>query len=372
MTEETKQCPYCGSTIPINVKKCKFCGEWLVVQDKDKPKSSLHIGGIIEAIICVIIVICMFTINYSDSIIFAIVCLYIGLHFYFLPSLIADKKRTEYTAAIFAINLFLGATVIGWIGSLIWALTLPNLSKNIEHIDNSNKNINFSTVAKDKNITIQENNSNNVLQIESTNITNSTCNKETPNNIKQWNWGAFWLTWIWGIGNKSYKTLWALIPYFGFIWMFVCGTKGNEWAWQNKQWSSVEDYNNAQRKWAIVGNILTALLLILSLACYITAQKISNELVSKEHTIIQEEVYSNIEERGGDIDISEDDYNRFVRENQQKKQSPNQVQQNTQQKQQPVVQQKQQAIPVQTNVVVPQTKPVKTKQQNQDIDEFMN
>ena len=25
-----------------------------------------------------------------------------------------------------------------------------------------------------------------------------------PNEVKKWNWGDFWLTWIWGIGNKSY------------------------------------------------------------------------------------------------------------------------------------------------------------------------
>ena len=27
--EETKICPYCGSNIPANAKKCMNCGEWL-------------------------------------------------------------------------------------------------------------------------------------------------------------------------------------------------------------------------------------------------------------------------------------------------------------------------------------------------------
>ncbi len=130
MSEEMKNCPYCGSEIPKDVKKCKFCGEWLVLQEKDKPKSSLHIGGFIEAIICIILIVCMFKIGYNDYVIAIILSIYIILHIYFLPSLIADKKRTQYTIAIFALNLLLGATIIVWVGCLVWALTLPDLSKN--------------------------------------------------------------------------------------------------------------------------------------------------------------------------------------------------------------------------------------------------
>ena len=300
MSEETKACPYCGSEIPVSVKKCKYCGEWLVIQEKDKPKSSLHIGGFIEAIICIIVVICMFNFNYSDGIIFAILCLYILLHVYFLPSLIADGKRTQYTPAIFAINLLLGLTLIGWIVSLVWALTLPNLSKNIEQTSNRRGQNKSFTPQKEESKTIQElpkqdidtagmadstkkcpycaelipqnaafcsicetslieNLSNRVPCIDYTNTTKCISNDETPQNIKQWNWGAFWLSWIWGIGNKSFNTFFALIPYFGFIWMFVCGAKGNEWAWENKKWASVENYNNTQRKWAIIGNSLAVL-----------------------------------------------------------------------------------------------------------------
>ncbi|MFY9690663.1 MAG: superinfection immunity protein [Candidatus Acidiferrales bacterium] len=38
---------------------------------------------------------------------------------YFLPSIIAHEKRSF--AGIFAVNLLLGWTVIGWIAALIWA-----------------------------------------------------------------------------------------------------------------------------------------------------------------------------------------------------------------------------------------------------------
>ena len=45
------------------------------------------------------------------------------LLFYFFPTLIASLRGKKNTLAIFAFNLFLGWTVIGWIISLVWSLT---------------------------------------------------------------------------------------------------------------------------------------------------------------------------------------------------------------------------------------------------------
>ena len=75
--------------------------------------------------------------------------------------------------------------------------------------------------------------------------------KVIPAEIKRWNWGAFLLNWIWGIGNQTYIALLALIPGFGFIWMLVLGAKGSTWAWRNGRWDSVEHFKRLQRKWAI-------------------------------------------------------------------------------------------------------------------------
>jgi hypothetical protein len=49
---------------------------------------------------------------------------------YFLPTLQAFTKgrRHPNANAIFALNLLLGWTVIGWVGALVWALTKPNPS----------------------------------------------------------------------------------------------------------------------------------------------------------------------------------------------------------------------------------------------------
>ena len=60
--------------------------------------------------------------------------------------------------------------------------------------------------------------------------------KVIPAEIKRWNWGAFLLNWIWGIGNQTYIALLALVPGFGFIWMLVLGAKGSAWAWRNGRW----------------------------------------------------------------------------------------------------------------------------------------
>jgi hypothetical protein len=42
--------------------------------------------------------------------------------FYFLPFAVAFYKKRANTGAIFALNLFLGWTLIGWVISLVWAL----------------------------------------------------------------------------------------------------------------------------------------------------------------------------------------------------------------------------------------------------------
>jgi len=42
--------------------------------------------------------------------------------FYFLPFAIAFNKKRANTGAIFALNLFLGWSLIGWVVSLVWAL----------------------------------------------------------------------------------------------------------------------------------------------------------------------------------------------------------------------------------------------------------
>ena len=77
-----------------------------------------------------------------------------------------------------------------------------------------------------------------------------------PEGVKGWSWGAFVLTWIWGIFNGVLISLLCLIPFFSLAWAIVLGIKGNEWAWRNKRWDSVEHFKSTQRPWNIVGIVL--------------------------------------------------------------------------------------------------------------------
>jgi hypothetical protein len=74
-----------------------------------------------------------------------------------------------------------------------------------------------------------------------------------PPEIDRWNWGAFLLNWIWGIGNGTPIALLTLVPLVGFVMMFVLGAKGSRWAWRNKRWDSIEHFARVQRRWAIAG-----------------------------------------------------------------------------------------------------------------------
>jgi hypothetical protein len=42
---------------------------------------------------------------------------------YFTPSIVATVRGHENKLAIFALNLFLGWSILGWVGALVWSLT---------------------------------------------------------------------------------------------------------------------------------------------------------------------------------------------------------------------------------------------------------
>lgn len=77
-----------------------------------------------------------------------------------------------------------------------------------------------------------------------------------PPEVQGWSWGAFFLNWIWAIGNSTWIGLLALVPYLGFVMAIVLGVKGREWAWQNKRWDDIEHFNRVQRRWSIWGACL--------------------------------------------------------------------------------------------------------------------
>ena len=79
---------------------------------------------------------------------------------------------------------------------------------------------------------------------------------ELPPELRRWNWGAFFLNWLWGLGNRTPIALLTLLPPLSFVMPFVLGAKGSAWAWRNGRWDSVEQFRRSQRRWAIWGFVL--------------------------------------------------------------------------------------------------------------------
>lgn len=55
---------------------------------------------------------------------FLIIPMILGLALYLLPTIIGFRKRNA--GAIFALNLLLGWTLVGWVVALVWALTVED------------------------------------------------------------------------------------------------------------------------------------------------------------------------------------------------------------------------------------------------------
>ncbi|MBK8801058.1 MAG: hypothetical protein IPN71_03190 [Fibrobacteres bacterium] len=76
---------------------------------------------------------------------------------------------------------------------------------------------------------------------------------DLPAEVRGWNWGAFLLNWIWGLGNGTAFGLLMFVPLVNFVIPFVMGAKGNRWAWENRKWQNVAQFKRAQRIWSWVG-----------------------------------------------------------------------------------------------------------------------
>ena len=79
---------------------------------------------------------------------------------------------------------------------------------------------------------------------------------EIPPELDRWNWGAFLLNWIWGIGNSVFIALLMFVPLVNIIMIFVLGSRGSRWAWRNRAWRDADHFRSVQRKWAIAGIVV--------------------------------------------------------------------------------------------------------------------
>lgn len=89
-----------------------------------------------------------------------------------------------------------------------------------------------------------------------------------PLEIDRWNWGAFLLTWIWGVCNNTFIALLMFVPFANIVMPFVLGARGSAWAWRNKRWASVEAFQATQRKWARWGLVVLLLWVLLMVGIF--------------------------------------------------------------------------------------------------------
>ena len=128
-------------------------------------------------------------------------------------------------------------------------------------------------------------------------------NEEIVNEMKNFNWGAFGLGFIWGIGNNIYvknliipciivfvlwlfkilNVIWHMpiigIPlYIGIIFgpLFYFGKNGNRWAWNERTWNSIQEFSATQKKWAIGVLIIYTIITFLAI-CFIISLSITSK-----------------------------------------------------------------------------------------------
>lgn len=80
-----------------------------------------------------------------------------------------------------------------------------------------------------------------------------------PAGIKGWCWGGFLLNWVWATRFRVWWGLLAFVPLVGLAVPIWLGIKGRELAWRRGEWSSVQAFNDAQRKWSIGGAVVAVL-----------------------------------------------------------------------------------------------------------------
>lgn len=119
--------------------------------------------------------------------------------------------------------------------------------------------------------------------------------------IVKFNWGAFFGTWIWGLFNKTPITLpmlpLALTPA-SLPFMFICGLKGNEWAYNNNKdkYENVEKFHLTQSVQSIFltifSPIVTMILLIVvsmvSVSAFYGYSQKHPEIITKMETLLSE------------------------------------------------------------------------------------
>jgi len=76
-----------------------------------------------------------------------------------------------------------------------------------------------------------------------------------PEGMNRFNWGAFFLGWIWAAAMESVTGV-LLSIFLGFIGNLILGFHGNKMAWQAREFEDSEDFIRVQEEWTKWGLIV--------------------------------------------------------------------------------------------------------------------
>ncbi|MBQ8886255.1 MAG: hypothetical protein IJY61_00960 [Candidatus Gastranaerophilales bacterium] len=76
----------------------------------------------------------------------------------------------------------------------------------------------------------------------------------------KFNWGAFFLSWVWGLNYGKNITLLMIpaffIPPVALLLSIWFGVKGNTWAWQHTRYKGIQEFHKIQKRWAKLGTFV--------------------------------------------------------------------------------------------------------------------
>ena len=74
-----------------------------------------------------------------------------------------------------------------------------------------------------------------------------------PAELQGVNFGSFLLGLFWSLAHNYWLGLLCLVPCVNFVMPFYLLFKGNEIAWQNRRFESVQQFKEVQHKWLMWG-----------------------------------------------------------------------------------------------------------------------
>ena len=115
------QCVKCGAPLGPTSLKCGSCGASVVVSWREL---ATLVG--VAAVVGTGVAIAAHGDALSAAKVFLGLCLVLAaICLYFWPAAVAAGRRHRHAGAVFALNLLLGWTFLGWVLSMVWAMMTP-------------------------------------------------------------------------------------------------------------------------------------------------------------------------------------------------------------------------------------------------------